>query len=503
MIYLKRKSKQEYKLVYSFLFFYTYKQYHIYFTLYIIPFCHIPAAKKEEYIIILYYNVYIIYFGVVLLKKKKGYSLALILIISGILLVLLTVAGTLMVSEAKQSIVQEKKTQAHYIARAGAAAAAKWITSMSPVELQNFNSLVFPVYSKPQSFNEGLFEISINKTPRQLLIESKGSVPNGKKSDGSVYYVTDTVNLVLGSKENNISQFDTVLFANSNIEISGGAKIKGNIGTNSYAAGAISIGSANINGIVYIPTGGDPGKIVSIPNWANKPVIKQFDNTRVYASPVLPQFPEDLPGRTGFILKGSNSKTINSNGCYSSITIEANTTLIIDTTTGDKIIRINEFNVKQGIIKINGTGKVKLYVDKLDSLKGSFNKNGNEGQLELYCNNAGSFSIDGGTAINGSLYFGETDLHISGGAAIKGDIVTAGSSVIINGGTYADPKVIYAPNANIYVSGGAKVDGAIIGKSISVAGGSTVTLDEPLIEVQLPIITDQSSDSGYKVDYWK
>lgn len=437
-------------------------------------------------------------------KKKRGYSLALVLIISSVLLIFCTVSGTVMISEAKQSIVQEKKTQAHYIARAGAGAAAKWINSMSSVELQDFDSLTFPVYSKPQSFSEGSFEITINKNPGQLLIESKGSVPNGKKSDGSVSYVTDTVILALGAVENNTSEFDTVIFGNNSIELDGGANINGNIGVNANTAGAISFsGGANLNGIVYIPIDGDPNLIVSVPNWADRPVIKQFANARTYASPVLPQFPGGLPNRESFTLSGSNSMTINSNGYYDSITIKSNTTLTIDASSGDKIIRINELDVQQGIIKINGTGKVKLYIDNLISLKGNINSNGNEGQFELYCDNIDSFKIAGGTTINGSLYFGNTDLSISGGARIIGDIVTAGNSVTISGGTYADPKVIYAPNADIKITGGANIDGAIIGNSVSATGGSTVTLTEPSIEIQVPVITDGSSDSGYKVDYWK
>ncbi len=437
-------------------------------------------------------------------KKKKGYSLAVVMIISSILLTLGAVSGTVMISEVKQSILQEKKTQAHYIARAGAVATAKWITSMSSAELQDFDSLTFPAYSNSQSFSEGSFEITINKNPGQLLIESKGSVPNGKKSDGSVSYVTDMVTLALGAEENNTSVFDTVIFGNKSIKLDGGAKINGNIGVNANTTGAISFnGGAKLNGIVYIPIDGDPNKIVNVSKWDTKPVIRQITNSRSYPSPVLPQFPEGLPIRESIILKGSDSKTINSNGNYDSITIKSNTTLTIDTSSGDKVIRINKLDVQQGIIKINGTGKVKLYIDNLISLKGNINSMGNEGQLELYCDNSDPFKIDGGTSLYGSLYFGNTDLNISGGAVIKGDIVTAGSSVTINGGAYADPKVIYAPNADIKISGGANIDGAVIGNSVSATGGSTVTLTEPSIEIQVPIITDGSSDSGYKVEYWK
>jgi hypothetical protein len=160
-------------------------------------------------------------------------------------------------------------------------------------------------------------------------------------------------------------------------------------------------------------------------------------------------------------------------------------------------------DVQQGKISIKGTGKVKLYVDELISLKDSLNIDGDEKQVELYCNNTGTFTIAGGTTINALLYFGNTNLLISGGASLKGDIVTAGTLIRFSGGTYADPKIIYAPNANIYISGGANIDGAVIGSSVSVTGGSTVTLKEPSIEVQVPIITDGSSNSGYKIDHWK
>lgn len=436
--------------------------------------------------------------------KKKGYSLALVLILSSVLLILCAVSGTVMLSEAKQSLVQEKKTQAHYIARAGATATAKWITSMGSVELQKLNSLTFPVYTQPQSFNEGSFEIIINKNPGQLLIESKGSVPNVKKSDGSMSYVTDTVVLALNSIENNTSAFDTVIFGNSSIDLAGGANINGNIGVNVKTTGAISFsGGANINGIVYIPIDGDPNIIVSVPHWANRPDIERFDGNRNYTSPALPEFPEGLPVRGSFTLNGGNRKTINSSGYYDSITIQSDTTLTIDTTLGDIILRINKLDVQQGKIKVKGTGKVKLYLDKLISLKDSLNENGDEEQVELYCNNTGTFTIAGGTTINALLYFGNTSLYISGGASLKGDIVTAGISVIINGGTYADPKIIYAPNADIYIYGGANVDGALIGSSVSVSGGSKVTLTEPSIEIQVPIITDDSSNDGYKIGHWK
>jgi hypothetical protein len=408
-----------------------------------------------------------------------------------------------MISEAKQSIVQEKKTQAHYIARAGAMATAKWITSMSSDELKDLDSLTFPVYTEPQSFNEGSFEIIISKNPGQLMIESKGSVPNVKKSDGSMSYVTDTVVLTLKAEENNTSEFDTVIFGNSSIQLNGGANIDGNIGVNSIEEGAVFIGGNYLNGIVYIPIDGDPNKILSVPHWADMPVIEIFDGNRSYAAPVLPEFPEGLPVRTSFTLNGSNSKTINSSGYYDSITIQSNTTLTIDTTSGDIILRINKLDVQQGKINIKGTGKVKLYLDELISLKDSLNENGDENQVELYCNNAGTFTIAGGTTINALLYFGNTNLLISGGASLKGDIVTAGILVRFSGGTYADPKIIYAPNANIYISGGANIDVAVIGSSVSVTGDSTVTLKEPSIEVQVPIITDGSSNSGYKIDHWK
>ena len=77
-------------------------------------------------------------------KKNKGFALVLAIVISAFLFSLIAILGTSMVYEAKQASSQQKKTQAYYIARAGASATEKWITSLTGSGLDNFNSEIFP-----------------------------------------------------------------------------------------------------------------------------------------------------------------------------------------------------------------------------------------------------------------------------------------------------------------------------------------------------------------------
>jgi len=194
-------------------------------------------------------------------KKNKGFALVLALVISVFLFSLIAILGTSMVYEVKQASFQQKKTQAYYIARAGAVATGKWINSLSGSGLDNFNSEIFPVHSIVQNFGGGTFQVTLTQTSdqKQLLIVSTGSVANGKNPDGTTSYVTDTATEELNKvTSNNATQIKSVIYANGNIIIT--STVNGNIGTNSSSSKAIDFEwggeKSNISNI-YIPTGGN------------------------------------------------------------------------------------------------------------------------------------------------------------------------------------------------------------------------------------------------------
>lgn len=437
-------------------------------------------------------------------KKHKGASLAMVLITSATMLILGAVLGFSAISEVKQSVYKEKKTKAYYIARAGAAAASKWITNMSSTELANLNSLGSQMISEPQAFGDGKFQIKINKQSEKIIIESTGMVEDRRDENGAVEYVTEKVTAVLQKESSNtFSKVETAVFGESSVYIKG--RVSGNIGTSSANAGAIEFDwGTSFNGTVYIPPGADKSKVIKVPNHFNiNPVVKTFDAVPVYPKPVLPSFPEGLPNKGSILLQGAQSKTIDAEGYYSNITIQSNNTLTINTKSGDNVIRIGQLNVEQGHIRVTGNGRLLIYVDDFIKLKGSLNKDGDKNKVILYCKDKDTLNITGETEINGSLYLGEANLIITGSGKISGDIVTSGTSISIDGSGLVEPKVIYAPNANIELSGSGTVKGAVIGKRVSMTGGSEIVLNGA-IEIQIPIETDfQEGKVKYKQIYWK
>ena len=445
-------------------------------------------------------------------KKDKGFALVLAVIISAFLLSFTIILGTDMASESKQASSQQRKTQAYYIARAGAAATAKWITSLSSTASTNFNLESFPINSNSQTFGVGTFKVSITQSldKTQLTILSTGSVP-----DGTASYATDTATVVLNKTTTTTNtaattQINTVLYANTNIKIT--SAVNGNIGTNSPSSKAIDFEwggeKSNISNI-YIPTQGVAKNIIYYPDnfsFNNKlsPAIVP-NAVQTYPAPVLTAFPTTLPLQNDISLSGSQTATINASGSYKNILIDANTTLNVDTTKGDINIRVTNLNIPQGLIKIIGSGNLNLYIDNFANnglIKGSINLGGDKNHFKLYYNGYSLFDILGETNINGSLFINNADLTIEAGGVVTGDIFTAGKNVSISGGAAVGPKIIYAPNAFVNITNGT-INSAIISNSVTVTGGATINMPLTSVLIQVPGTTSSSTSTNYSTAYWK
>lgn len=435
-----------------------------------------------------------------MLKNRKGSALVSVIIIFSVLLTLCIPLGTSIITEAKQSVRQEKRTQAYYIARSGAAAYAKSLISMTPEESARFNALTFPLHTDPQSFGGGTFKITITEDSNHLYIESQGKVANGTNADGSVKYDTDAVSLVLNKVKSSIPVIDTAVYGLDQVSIE--ADVTGNIGTNSTKANAVTYGWGTIIGTVNIPVGGDPNIIVTGPS-GKRPPVSATGSIRNYPIPVMPDFPEGLPNMGSISIRNTPGSPISGSGYYDSITISRNATLTIDTGSDDTVIRIGTLNVLQGNINVRGTGKLMLYVDECVTFKGFLNQNGDRNKVILYCNNEGSLSLLNETQFNCSLYLGTADLYMDNSGSVKGDIITGGNKVTITGGSESELKVLYAPNAEVLIDRGGTVYGAVIGKKVSVTGGGEVVMTEGSLEIVHPVETGEASSGRYTHGYWK
>ena len=209
----------------------------------------------------------------------------------------------------------------------------------------------------------------------------------------------------------------------------------GDIGTNSIAANSIKY----YNDIIT------NGHKIIIPNTANKDTVVKANETWIkvvpvenspnivvgnYPTPVMPSFPT-LTNMGNISISGSGSAIISTDGCYDNIVIDSNTTLTINTSTGDRTIRIKNLDMIQGKILITGGNKVNLYVDKCTNLKGFVNSdgsaNGDKNKLQIYCNNTTPFTMSGETHIYGSVTWGTGNLTFTGSGAIIGDLISFGN----------------------------------------------------------------------------
>jgi hypothetical protein len=446
------------------------------------------------------------------------------------------------VTEVKQTALQQKKLQAHYIARSGVDLVVKWLTSMDSDQASDFANRSFPVSSAETPFGNGSFTINISDNGDILTVMSTGKVPD---TSG---FVEDTVSVVL-NKESSGGAVDIeyAIFARSKITTSGGGNINGDIAVNSSGNGAISFsGNPSLqNCIIHIQEEAEPSVVIDKPDWYVLPQVKaDIPSNKAYKipnSPIIPdisEYPDDLTPQDDISLSGNSSKTITGSGIYNNISIESNNTLTINVGNNNATIRIRNFNMPQGNIVLQGSGSLTLYIDNINNLKGYINKDGNHSKLKIYTSSLsslsgetiiggslyirnGSFSLSGGGKIEGDLFIngprvslsggtniggsicgGNTDIIFSGGATVNGNIVTAGDSINMSGGTYIVNGVLYAPKAKVDMSGGVSIkSGGVVADSFAMSGGCSVTYDPDLASA-VPIIVEDSTVT-FEMGYWK
>lgn len=437
------------------------------------------------------------------LQKHNGSSLLLVIVIVTVLIILCSSLGIGVVWEANNATNQEKTTQAYYIARAGAVATAKYIGSMSNVDKNTMISQL-PLHTDNTAFSNGNFSITVSAViDGKVTIKSTGSVNNGKNSNGGVKYISDVVTVVVVVSNNTITTTtSSAIFAKSSIILEGGI-VDGDITTNSIVAGSIKYYNDIITTghKIIIPSNGDNGGVDGKSegavakkqlDWIKLVPVENSPNNVVcnYASPKMPSFPSSssLGLKNNISLSGGLNGNITTDGYYNSVVIDSDRTLTIDTSTGDKNIRIVELNMIQGNIVITGGNKVNLYVDHCTTMKGFLNGNknliGDKNQLQLYCNNTTPLTLSGETHIYGSVTWGTGDLIFTGSGAIKGNLIFLGKSIRFDGGSFLDSQLLYAPDADLVLNSG-KIIGAIICNTVKITNsGFTVTL--PSVPITIP-----------------
>jgi hypothetical protein len=230
---------------------------------------------------------------------------------------------------------------------------------------------------------------------------------------------------------------DTVLFVKDNFTVKN-YKITGSVGSN----GIITLqgGQANIIGNRYNNVG----------TALNMPAFPTFS------------VPASAANFQGTQLKMDRDKVFNT------LTVGSNSTLVIDVGKSSKSLVVNNLNLlSAGKIQIIGDGKLSIYAKNI-TMSGSniINTHRNIDKLYLFLEGAGTTLNNG--YIYGSMYAKDTALRVNNESGVQGHLITNGTSVSIEGAALLYPKMIYAPNATVYIN--ASVTGSIICKAISSSG---------------------------------
>ncbi|MDR4509943.1 MAG: PilX N-terminal domain-containing pilus assembly protein [Candidatus Brocadiaceae bacterium] len=235
----------------------------------------------------------------------------------------------------------------------------------------------------------------------------------------------------------------------------------GDIGTNAIGPGIISLcGNAAINGDAIVGPGG------------NTTDVTTTGNAVVNGNNLVASSPKDLTPMTDpgggmpetLNLSGNSSKTISS-GTYRlpSISISGNGNGYID---GDVTMYV------EGTISTSGNGKLVIQ---------------DGGSLTIYV--MGTVSISGNGIVNQNSNPRPVNFMLFGTASCTSVTISG------NGTTYS---VIYAPEANISVTGNGDIYGAAVGDAISITGNGDIFYDESLKDLNGTKIL-----SDLKVTLWE
>lgn len=342
------------------------------------------------------------------------------------------------------------------------------------------------------------------------------TIPNG----GSFYVVYDSVGHVLKSTGNYESATrDLAIDVTTNAEpvlfkqaiysaigsgggqpvfrLDGSSRIIGDVSINAAEAGAVYFAWATqVTGNFHIGPGGDPDKVIDgdrpDPSTNIGGIVESSTETAAFVMPEYPTFPTGLPNCGAFTAGWWPPPPyyITQSGSYGKMNVESE--LIVDLTGGDVTILADELSVTgAGKITLRGNGKLRLYVKNKFTLagSGSINAGGDATSLSMFYSGTTEFAVPGSAKFVGSVYAKSANVYIEGSGSSIGSIITGGSSVKLNGAASAIVRAIYAPNANLVMTGSAYLKGAVVAKTISLSGASIVEwaeVDYTELPVEIP-----------------
>ncbi|HSV31995.1 MAG TPA: hypothetical protein VLH40_08260 [Atribacteraceae bacterium] len=442
-------------------------------------------------------------------KGEQGAAYIFIIVMMGALVAFLVPAfSTFSLSDLRSAERQKYRTQAYFVARAGAEALSQFIIN-TPLRA---SEIIDKGVSAPVYFGEGHFQVQAFRQEEndrtRIIVHSEGNVKEVIQSTRVVLVEQEQPTSLPGP----LPEFDLAVFSNSNFNLGGSSQIVGSAGTNSVVDNSVVFGwSTQVEGNFYVGPGALFANVISKPRHRNIGNIitgsrGNLAAIRNYSMPVFPEFP-DLPGRVDFVtdwVPGENY-SIDQDGSYELIRVTGNRRLRVDVGDGDRRLRVRNLDISQGHIELIGKGKLFLYVEESFNLGGdsTVNHTGVPGDVIMFYRGSARLRPAGNTRFVGSIFAEKANIDIRGSAGITGHIITGGSEVTVTGDVTANVRVLYAPQATVSLTGSAMVRGAIVSNIFNATGAASVIYDQSIAS-SFPELVDELGEKeiSYHVEMW-
>lgn len=442
---------------------------------------------------------------IIVLNNEKGAALVAVVMVLVVISILGLAISALAFNNMKMSTGEQKFQSSYYIAESGITykmdeVKKNIIALKSGNDLNKFYNDAEGILKLDQwiLIPDGIFENTFGQKPvakvkiskaaiynssstiRDYIITSEGTIDNRSRT------VEKTFKIAWDPGKSVKGMLNTAVFVDNLIDMSGkgGQTIYGAVGTNASTPKSILLGgNANITGNIYV---GPDGKSDVIYNTTSN-VLKSPTPVPI-TSFIMPEFPQTFPigVNKGLINLSSGNQSLNMDQDmkYSSITLDRGAILNINIGGNNRNLIVDQLNLPYGYINIIGTGKLKIYVtNQFTMSSGSIiNSADKTDKLEIFYKGTTALNFGGSTKAYGSLFVQQADITFTNGAGFQGHIVSLGNNLTFSGGTVVNIRMVYAPNAKVIFSDGAKLSGSVVSKSVQVSGGSSITYGMPNID---------------------
>ncbi|HBV97078.1 MAG: hypothetical protein JL50_12635 [Peptococcaceae bacterium BICA1-7] len=436
-------------------------------------------------------------------KSQKGMAMIPVLVI----IFVASVLGVTVYAASGQELLNaqkdENKIQAYYFARSGVEIAIGLIMngecdSMSEGDEKTYYGDLGGAFGEDETDNYTIkFIIGIDEN--DYIINSTGIVRTGvsgeaaqAQSSGLGFRINRQAIAAIADGGGGEGNIPLTLFADESLSLSGSPRISGNVATNAEAPGSVEFQYSCylINGDLYIGPGANADEVVTFNGWHRGPDtnipdgdILNLPSALNFPMPEFNSFPGDLENRGNiqthhgnYVIgeQGTGGNDYNF-GYYDSINIGGSSTVVIKLDGEDRIIRAGNLSITgNSNIVLEGDGKLYLYVENTFNLSGSsrVNYNGDPNSLVMFYQGADALNFSGNTRFSGNIFAQGADVNMTGSNNLTGNIITGGDDVSITGAADAFPRILYAPNADLAVTGSGEVQGVVVVNNCTVSGGS-------------------------------